>query len=69
MFKPLFKHGSKVLYQEGEEQQAKEILRALEQIHRKRFFFSWIAYKETRGMLKNEKHKTDLHSQDKEIRQ
>ena len=41
----------KVLYAEGEEEQAKEILRALEVIHRKRFFFSWIAYKETRGML------------------
>ena len=41
----------KVLYAEGEEEQAKEILRALENIHRKRFFFSWIAYKETRGML------------------
>jgi len=43
----------KVLYSEGEEEQAKEILRGLEQIHRKRFFFSWIAYKETKGMLKD----------------
>jgi len=41
----------KVLYTDGEEGQAKEILRALEQIHRKRFFFSWKGYKETRGML------------------
>ena len=43
----------KVLYSESEEEQTKEILRALEKIHRKRFFFSWIAYKETRGMLKD----------------
>lgn len=45
----------KVLYLEGEEEQAKEVLRALEQVHRKRFFFSWIAYKETKGMLKEKK--------------
>ena len=45
----------KVLYSENEEEQAKEILRALEQVHRKRFFFSWLAYKETKGMLKEEK--------------
>lgn len=45
----------KVLYAEGEEEQAKEILRALENVHRKRFFFSWIAYKETRGMLTHDK--------------
>ena len=41
-----------VLYQEGDENEARVILRALEHIHRKQFFFSWIAYKETRGMLK-----------------
>ena len=41
----------KVLYREGEEVQAKEILQALRRIHRTRFFFSWRAYKETEGML------------------
>jgi len=44
----------KVLYEEGEERQAKEILRALEDIHRGRFFFSWMAYKETRGLIQDE---------------
>jgi hypothetical protein len=41
----------KVLYAEGEEEQAKEILKALENVHHKRFFFSWVAYKETKGIL------------------
>jgi hypothetical protein len=47
----------KVLYEDGEEEQAKEILRALEQIHRKRFFFSWMAYEQTRGMLEDDEVK------------
>lgn len=45
----------KVLYSEGEEEQVIEILRSLEQIHYKRFFFSRRAYKETKGMLKQKK--------------
>jgi len=42
----------KVLYEEGEEKEVKEIARALKKIHRTKFYFSWIAYKETRGMIK-----------------
>ena len=42
----------KVLYEEGEENMAKEVLDSLETIHRDRFFFSWMAYKETRNLRK-----------------
>jgi hypothetical protein len=44
----------KVLYTDGEEEEVRIILNALEEIHRKRFFFSWLSYKLTLGMLKKE---------------